>query len=259
MEGATRRVPAIADAGVTRMINGPEAFTPDNEFILGESRGARAASWPPGSARTASRARAASAAGGAAGSSTASPSSTSGRWTSAGSGGNTGAELHPGAELRELRHLLRHPLPERGAAGGAGRSALSPAYDELVALGAVLRREVDVGARELVRRPTRRARACPPGPILEALRPPGWAGRALEPCDRCGGAGDPDDGGAVRRVERSRRSRSTARGGGPPCSMAVTTTSTATVGQHHELHPDAQPSRRDRMRPHRDRVPPTAS
>jgi 4-methylaminobutanoate oxidase (formaldehyde-forming) len=37
MAGAIRRVPAIADAGVTRMINGPEAFTPDNEFILGES------------------------------------------------------------------------------------------------------------------------------------------------------------------------------------------------------------------------------
>ena len=37
MDGAVRRVPAIADAGVNRMINGPEAFTPDNEFILGES------------------------------------------------------------------------------------------------------------------------------------------------------------------------------------------------------------------------------
>ncbi len=37
MEGAVRRVPAIADAGVNRMINGPEGFTPDNEFILGES------------------------------------------------------------------------------------------------------------------------------------------------------------------------------------------------------------------------------
>ena len=37
MEGAIRRIPAIADAGVSRMINGPEAFTPDNEFILGES------------------------------------------------------------------------------------------------------------------------------------------------------------------------------------------------------------------------------
>ena len=37
MDGAVRRVPAIADAEVTRLINGPEAFTPDNEFILGES------------------------------------------------------------------------------------------------------------------------------------------------------------------------------------------------------------------------------
>jgi glycine cleavage system aminomethyltransferase T/glycine/D-amino acid oxidase-like deaminating enzyme len=37
MDGAVRRVPAIADAGVSRMIDGPEAFTPDNEFILGES------------------------------------------------------------------------------------------------------------------------------------------------------------------------------------------------------------------------------
>ena len=26
----------MADAGVNRVINGPEAFTPDNEFILGE-------------------------------------------------------------------------------------------------------------------------------------------------------------------------------------------------------------------------------
>jgi glycine/D-amino acid oxidase-like deaminating enzyme len=37
MAGAIRRVPAIADVGITKMINGPEAFTPDNEFILGES------------------------------------------------------------------------------------------------------------------------------------------------------------------------------------------------------------------------------
>ena len=35
--GAIRRVPAMADAGVRQLINGPEAFTPDNEFILGPS------------------------------------------------------------------------------------------------------------------------------------------------------------------------------------------------------------------------------
>ncbi len=32
-----RRVPAMEDVQVTRMINGPEAFTPDNEFCLGET------------------------------------------------------------------------------------------------------------------------------------------------------------------------------------------------------------------------------
>jgi 4-methylaminobutanoate oxidase (formaldehyde-forming) len=32
-----RRVPAMSDIKVTKLINGPEAFTPDNEFCLGES------------------------------------------------------------------------------------------------------------------------------------------------------------------------------------------------------------------------------
>jgi 4-methylaminobutanoate oxidase (formaldehyde-forming) len=35
--GAVRRVPSMAEAGVVRLLNGPEAFSPDNEFILGES------------------------------------------------------------------------------------------------------------------------------------------------------------------------------------------------------------------------------
>jgi 4-methylaminobutanoate oxidase (formaldehyde-forming) len=34
---AQRRMPAMADVGVRRVINGPEAFTPDNEFCLGET------------------------------------------------------------------------------------------------------------------------------------------------------------------------------------------------------------------------------
>ena len=37
MEAALRRVPALADAGIKQMINGPEAFTPVGNFILGES------------------------------------------------------------------------------------------------------------------------------------------------------------------------------------------------------------------------------
>jgi 4-methylaminobutanoate oxidase (formaldehyde-forming) len=37
VENSRRRVPAMDDITVTRLINGPEAFTPDNEFCLGES------------------------------------------------------------------------------------------------------------------------------------------------------------------------------------------------------------------------------
>jgi 4-methylaminobutanoate oxidase (formaldehyde-forming) len=37
MEGALLRVPELGDAEVIRLINGPEAFTPDGEFILGPS------------------------------------------------------------------------------------------------------------------------------------------------------------------------------------------------------------------------------
>jgi glycine cleavage system T protein len=37
VENSRRRVPQMEDVRVTRMINGPEAFTPDNEFCLGET------------------------------------------------------------------------------------------------------------------------------------------------------------------------------------------------------------------------------
>lgn len=37
MELAVGRVPALADAGIRQLINGPESFTPDGNFILGEA------------------------------------------------------------------------------------------------------------------------------------------------------------------------------------------------------------------------------
>jgi len=37
VENSKRRVPAMEEITVTKLINGPEAFTPDNEFCLGES------------------------------------------------------------------------------------------------------------------------------------------------------------------------------------------------------------------------------
>jgi glycine cleavage system aminomethyltransferase T/glycine/D-amino acid oxidase-like deaminating enzyme len=36
-ENSKRRLPAMEEATITKLINGPEAFTPDNEFCLGES------------------------------------------------------------------------------------------------------------------------------------------------------------------------------------------------------------------------------
>src|SRR5439155_735181 len=37
MTNAVVRTPSLKDAEVVRLVNGPEAFTPDNEFILGPS------------------------------------------------------------------------------------------------------------------------------------------------------------------------------------------------------------------------------
>jgi 4-methylaminobutanoate oxidase (formaldehyde-forming) len=41
MELAMSRVPALADAGVRELVNGPESFTPDGNFILGPAPGVR--------------------------------------------------------------------------------------------------------------------------------------------------------------------------------------------------------------------------
>ena len=58
---AQRRVPAMEDVKVTRLINGPEAFTPDDEFCLGETEVRGLLRRRRASARTGSPARAASA------------------------------------------------------------------------------------------------------------------------------------------------------------------------------------------------------
>jgi heterotetrameric sarcosine oxidase gamma subunit len=41
MEEAQRRIPALREAGIKKFYNGPESFTPDNQFILGEAAGLR--------------------------------------------------------------------------------------------------------------------------------------------------------------------------------------------------------------------------
>jgi heterotetrameric sarcosine oxidase gamma subunit len=37
MAGAIKRIPALASTGMKKLYNGPESFTPDNQFILGEA------------------------------------------------------------------------------------------------------------------------------------------------------------------------------------------------------------------------------
>ncbi len=37
LESAVERIPTLADVGIRKLINGPESFTPDGNFILGES------------------------------------------------------------------------------------------------------------------------------------------------------------------------------------------------------------------------------
>jgi len=41
MDSALHRVPVLAETGIRKFYNGPESFTPDNQFILGEAPGLR--------------------------------------------------------------------------------------------------------------------------------------------------------------------------------------------------------------------------
>ena len=49
------RVPAMADVELRQVVNGPEGFTPDNEFCLGPTEMSVASGWLPASALTGSR------------------------------------------------------------------------------------------------------------------------------------------------------------------------------------------------------------
>ena len=41
MESAIHRIPALATTGIRKFYNGPESFTPDNQFLIGEAAGVR--------------------------------------------------------------------------------------------------------------------------------------------------------------------------------------------------------------------------
>jgi 4-methylaminobutanoate oxidase (formaldehyde-forming) len=179
MEGAIRRVPAIEHAGVTRMINGPEAFTPDNEFILGESevRGLFVAAGfcAHGIAGAGGIGRQVAA------------------WIVDGEpeldlwkmdirrfGGQYRSQALTLARTHEnyaTYYDIHYPNEERFA----GRPLrLSPAYDDLAALGAVFG-EKSMWERPNWFTPNEDGAGLADRAALEALRPRGWAGEHWSP------------------------------------------------------------------------------
>ena len=126
MEGSIRRVPAMEDAEVKKFFNGPEAFTPDGEFILGESE-------VPGFWVAAGFCAHGLAGAGGIG-------KVMAEWIVDGPA-RVGpvahghpplrppvplAELHARAHDRGLLDLLRHQVPGRGAPAPGGRCASRP-------------------------------------------------------------------------------------------------------------------------------------
>ena len=179
MAGAISRVPAIADAGVTRMINGPEAFTPDNEFILGESevRGLFVA--------------AGFCAHGIAG--TGGIGQQMAQWIATGEpeldlwkmdirrfGGQYRSQkltLERTYENYATYYDIHYPNEERLA----GRPLrLSPAYEEVAALGAVFG-EKSMWERPNWFTPNEEGGGVSKRAALEATRPRGWAGEHWSP------------------------------------------------------------------------------
>ena len=124
MENAIVRVPTLGEMEVVKLINGPEAFTPDGEFILGPSEvrgfwvaagfcahglagaGGMGSSSPSGSSRGRRR-------------------STSGTWTRAGSAPPIAPRVHAGPHDRDLQDLLRRQVPGAGARGRAAAARLA--------------------------------------------------------------------------------------------------------------------------------------
>ena len=144
MDEALLRIPALAETGIRKFYNGPESFTPDNQFLLGEAPELRASSSAPASTPSASPP----------------PAAPGGRSRS---GSSRGSRRRPGRRRRAPVRAVprRQPLAARPGRGGA-RPALRRAL-----------------AQPRARRPpaTSGARRCTTGwPPRARSSAPGWAG-----------------------------------------------------------------------------------
>ena len=199
---------------VTKLINGPEAFTPDNEFCLGESevarllrrrrllrpRARRRRRDRQGDRRVDRRGRAEPRPLGDGRAPLRRPVPL--------------ALLHPRPDPRDLRDLLRHPLSEPRA---QRRAAAADVGGERLARRARrrLRREVRLGAGQLVRVERRRGR--------RVAAPARLGGPALVAGDRRRAPRDPRGGGDLRRV-LVREDGDRGPGRGASCSSGCATT-----------------------------------
>ena len=155
--------------------------------------------------------------------------------------------LHARAQLRELRHLLRHPLPERGAPGRAGPSA-SPRRIRGSRSSASSFGEKSSWERANWFEPNAGGAGVADGVDLEALRPRGWAGEHWSPAIGAEAIATRTTAGAVRR-DLVRQDRARRAGGGGPAATAVRERRRPR-GREHHVHAAAQPPRRHRVRPH---------
>ena len=241
LENAIRRVPALEEMEVVRLINGPEAFTPDGEFILG-------------------------------------PTDVRGFWVAAGfcAHGLAGAGgmgklvaewIVEGTPSLDVWHMdsrrfgaaytsraytvarttevystyydVKYPGHERQA----GRPLrTSPAYARLKELGAAFGEKSG----------WERANWFEPNAANgdEGLRPRGWAGRHWSPAIGAEHRACRVDGRALRRV-LVREDRGLRRGSAGLARAALRQPRRTRHRRDH-LHPDAERQGRDRVRLHRD-------
>ena len=190
LSNSVERVPAMETAEVRKLFNGPEAFTPDGEFILGESD-------VPGFWVAAGFCAHGLAGAGGMGWQVAEwivngePSLDLWHMDSRRFGRQYRSQaftLARATEIYATYYDIKYPNHEREA----GRPLrLSPAYDRVRRAGRRLRREVGVGAAELVRAERRAGRR---GAAAARL-----GGPALVAGDPRRGGRDPRAGGALRR------------------------------------------------------------
>ena len=235
-----RRVPAMSEIKVTKLINGPEAFTPDNEFCLGESEVA-------GFFVCAGFCAHGLAGAGGIGKVVAEwivdgePSLDLWHMDIRRFGAAYRSPSYTHKRIRETYETyydIRYPNHERSAGRPLRVSAANLWHREH-------------GAAFGEKSGWERVNWYEPNAADgdEALRPRGWAGQQLVAGDRRRAPRLPRAGGDLRRVLlRQARDRRPGRGRLPRRPLRQPR---RPRGRPDHLHPDAEPARRDRVRLHR--------